>query len=464
MIDEKTARKVLNILLKNGADFSEIFIQKRAVNNLRLEDSKIENSTSGYELGCGLRLWAGESTFYAYVDSIKNDKLVNAAKVLSSVVNGSSSIKVLDLTGTSSSYDIKIKKLPSQINTGGKKNILKLVDRSSRDFNSAVIQVTSLLSDLEEEIFIANSYGAFSYEKVVKTFLAVNVVARRGNNARTGYKSLARTKGYEVFEEKDPVNLAEEASKIAVTMLDAVSAPTGELPLVIGPAFGGVIFHEACGHGLEADAILKDASVFKGKIGKKIASKLVTAVDDSTIKYRWGSYKFDGEGFPSHKTVLIKEGILQNYICDLKTSKKMGVEQTGNGRRQSFRNIPIPRMTNTYIDNGNEKPESILRSVSKGIYAKEFAGGQVDPATGDFVFGISEGYLIENGKISFPIKDAILIGNGPDILNKIEAVGNNLDYAPGFCGKNGQTVSNEVGQPTIKVSKITVGGTKSGNG
>jgi len=229
---------------------------------------------------------------------------------------------------------------------------------------------------------------------------------------------------------------------------------------VIGPAFGGVIFHEACGHGLEADAVLKNASVFKDKVGKKIASEIVTAIDDSTLKYRWGSYKFDGEGFPSNRTVLIKDGILQNYIYDLRTSKKLGAKQTGNGRRQSFRDVPFPRMSNTFIDSGDEDPDSIIRSVNKGIYAKEFAGGQVDPATGDFVFGISEGYLIENGKISFPIKDTTIIGNGPEALKRIEAVGNNLDFAPGFCGKNDQLVSNEVGQPTIKVEKITVGGIK----
>lgn len=461
MIEQKIVKKILNTLLGNGADFSEIFIQKRAFNNLRLEDGKIENSTSGNELGCGLRVWAGESTFYAYVDSLEEDKLLNAAKVLSSAVNGSSHLKILNLTETESSYSINVKKIPSTIQPDNKKNILELVNQNSRNFNSAIIQVTSVLSDIEEEIFIANSYGFFSSEEVAKTFLGVNAVAKRGKSIGTGYKSIGWTGGYELFEKENPPALAVKASSIAVTMLDAVDAPAGELPVVIGPAFGGVIFHEACGHGLEADAVLKNASVFKDKVGKKIASEMVTAVDDSTIKYRWGSYKFDGEGFPSCRTVLIKDGVLQSYINDLKTSRKMGKEQTGNGRRQSYRYIPYPRMSNTYIDNGNENPESIIKSVNKGIYAREFAGGQVDPITGDFVFGISEGYLIEGGKISFPIKDATLIGNGPDILRKIEAVGNNLDFAPGFCGKNGQSVSNEVGQPTIKVSKITVGGTKS---
>jgi len=460
LIENRLTKKILNILLGNGADFSEIFIQKRVFNNIRLEDSKIENSSSGYELGCGLRLWVGDSTFYAYVDSLEEGKLLNAAKVLSSAINGSNSLKVLDLTETKSSYGTDIKKFPDQIQPADKKNILELIDRSSRDFSPAIIQVTSTLSDAEEEIYIANSYGAFSFEKMVKTFLAVNVVAKKGKEIRTGYKSLARSSGYEAFDFKRPGDLAREASGIAVNMLDAVGAPAGELPVVIGPAFGGVIFHEACGHGLEADAVLKNASVFKDKVGKKIASDIVTAIDDSTLEYRWGSYKFDGEGFPSSRTVLIKDGILQNYIYDLRTSKKLGAKQTGNGRRQSFRNVPLARMSNTFIDGGDENPDSIIKSVNKGIYAREFAGGQVDPATGDFVFGISEGYLIENGKISFPIKDTTIIGNGPDVLKRIEAVGNNLDFAPGFCGKNDQLISNEVGQPTIKVDKITVGGIK----
>ena len=460
MIENRLTKKILNILLGNGADFSEIFIQKRAFNNLRLEDSKIENSSSGYELGCGLRLWVGDSTFYAYVDSLEESKLINAAKILSSAINGTSSLKVLDLTETKSSYAIDIKKPPGSIQSDARKDTLELADRSARDFNPAVIQVTSTLSDTAEESYIANSYGSFSSEKIVKIFLAVNVVARRGKDIRTGYKSLARSSGYEAFDFKNPVDLALEASRIAVNMLDAVGAPAGELPVVIGPAFGGVIFHEACGHGLEADAVLKNASIFKDKVGKKIASEIVTAIDDSTLEYRWGSYKFDGEGFPSSRTVLIKDGILQNYIYDLRTSKKLNAKQTGNGRRQSFRNVPFPRMSNTFIDSGDEDPDSIIKSVSRGIYAKEFAGGQVDPATGDFVFGISEGYLIENGKISFPIKDTTIIGNGPEVLKRIEAVGNNLDFAPGFCGKNDQLVSNEVGQPTIKVEKITVGGIK----
>ena len=460
MISKSIIKRILSSLLKSGGDFSEIYIQKKIINNIKLEDRKIESSSSGHELGCGLRLCSGDSTFYAYVDSLQEERLLDAAKILSLAVNKSCNRKILDLTSSESSYNINIKKHPEEVLPGFKKNILLEVDRASRNYSSNITQVTSYLSDLEEEVYIGNSNSEYSFEKVVKTILTVNVVAKKAKEVRTGYKSLAKTCGYEIFDLKSPREVAIEASRIATRMLDAVNAPVGPFPVVIGPAFGGVIFHEACGHGLEADAILKNASVFKGKLGKKIASSIVTAIDDSTLPYHWGSYKFDGEGYPSTKTVLIENGILRNYIYDFKTARKSKKKQTGNGRRQSYKHIPIPRMSNTYINNGKEDPRSIIKSVNKGIYAKEFAGGQVDPATGDFVFGISEGYLIENGDVSFPIKGATLIGNGPTVLNKVEAVGNDLDFAPGFCGKNGQSISNEVGQPTIMVSEITVGGTK----
>ncbi len=460
MIEKKTAKKILDILKKSGGDFSEIFAQKRVSNNLRLEDRKIENSNSGFEIGCGLRLISKDSTFYAYVDSLEKEPLLNAAKVLSAAVSEKSKGSVLDLNERKSNYKIKVSSHPFNVGQQYKKEILDEMDQSARQYNSSIIQVTATISDMEEEVFIANSEGFFSIDSIVKVFTAVNVVAKKGNEIRTGYESLAKTKGYEIFSDKKPGDIAIEASRMAVTMLDAVNAPAGSMAAVIGNAFGGVIFHEACGHGLEADSIIKDASVFKGKIGKKIASSVVTAVDDCTLPFHWGSYSFDSEGFPSGKNVLIEEGVLKGYLSDYKSSIKMGMKQTGNGRRQSYKDIPVPRMSNTYIDKGKNTKDEIIKSVTKGVFAKEFAGGQVDPATGDFVFGISEGYLIENGKICEPIKGATLIGNGPDILMKIEAVGQDLDFAPGFCGKAGQSVSNEVGQPTILIGSITVGGTQ----
>lgn len=459
MIDKKIAKKVLNELLASGGQFGELFIQKRLSNSLRLDDNKIENALSGFEIGCGLRLIYEDSTYYAYLDSIEESKLFESAKILRAAINSSIINKPINLNDSYSSYDVKVLKIPNEVDPEDKKNILIKVNEAARNKSKYIYQVTANLSDVQEETIIANTDGIFSKNHVVKVFLAVSVIAIKNKEIRTGYKSLAKTKGFEIFNEKKPEVVAAEATQIAINMLDAVNAPVGVLPVVIGPGFGGVIFHEACGHGLEADAIIKNASVFKDKIGFKIASDIVTALDDSTLPGHWGSFKFDDEGTPSNKNVLIEDGVLRSYMLDIKSSKKLKSPLTGNGRRQSFRDIPIPRMTNTFIANGSEEPENIINSVKKGIYAKEFSGGQVDPATGDFVFGISEGYLIENGKLSNPIKGATLIGNGPEILNKIEAIGNDLDFSPGFCGKNGQSITNEVGQPTIKISSITIGGT-----
>ena len=463
MIEKDIALKVLGTLNSGGASFSEIYIQKSISNSLKLEDSSIENSNSGYDMGCGLRVWIGDSTYYAYVDSIEEKKLIEAAKILGAAGKISATGKIFDLNRdlreASSVYKANILKNPSATAAIEKKDILMAVDRVCREYDKHIIQVTTSLSDIEEEVYTANSYGEESFHKVVKVFLSVNAIAKKDSDMRTGYKSLAKTSGYEAISISKACSIAKEASRIAITMLDAVDAPMGSLPVVIGPAFGGVIFHEACGHGLEADSVIKDASVFKGKEGKKIASDIVTAIDDSSMPNHWGSFKFDGEGYPSSPITLIKDGVLESFIYDLRTSKKLEKERTPNGRRQSFRHVPIPRMTNTYIARGTEKPEDLIKSVKKGIFAKEFAGGQVDPATGDFVFGISEGYLIESGKLGKPINGATLIGNGPDILKKIEAIADDLDFAPGFCGKQGQSIANEVGQPTIKVSEITVGGT-----
>lgn len=459
MIESRLAKKVISTLLGTGGDFAEIYLQKKVNNSIKLEDKKIESSTSGFDLGCGLRLWNDGSTFYGYIDSINAEKLLDAARILSRFTGSSSSDKSINIGKTKEGYNSVAKK-PGDIKLEEKRDVLSEVDSAARNYNSNIIQVTSNISDLEQEIFIANSLGHSSYEKSAKVILTVNVVAAKKGEIRTGYKSYARTYGYEIFDKKTPKQVAVEASKIAVKMLEAINAPAGEMPVVIGPAFGGVIFHEACGHGLEADAIIKDASVFKGKLGKKVASDLITAADDPRIEGHWGSYKFDDEACKSSETILIEDGYLRNYLFDLKSSKKLNSAQTGNGRRQSYRYIPYPRMSNTYIKKGKQDPEDIIKSVKKGIYAKEFAGGQVDPATGDFVFGVSEGYIIENGKIGNPIKGATLIGNGPNVLKKIEAVGNDLGFAPGFCGKNGQSIANEVGQPTIKVTKMTVGGTE----
>ena len=457
MLEKKVINKVIAALMESGGSFGETYIQKSRNNSARLEDGKIEDASSGFDFGCGLRLWHKDSTFYAYIDSVDEKELVNAARLLSSVVDVGSSKKVAALK------TCKKKDGGATLSFKGplhKKDILLQVDKACRDYDGHIIQVSANFSDQDQETLIANTNGAFSFFRTKKAILSVNAIAKKDDEIKTGYKSYARTGTHDLFKQKRPEQIALEAAETAVKMLDAREAPTGEMPVVIGPAFGGVIFHEACGHGLEADAVLKDASVFKGKAGKKIATELVTAIDDGSMPGHWGSFGFDDEGFSPERTVLIEKGYLAEYMHDLKSAGKLSARQTGNARRQSYRYLPYPRMSNTYIANGSQDPSDIIRSVKRGIYAKGFAGGAVDPATGDFVFGISEGYIIENGEIGYPIKGATLIGNGPGVLKKIEAVGNDLDFAPGFCGKNGQSLSNEVGQPTIKVSRMTIGGTE----
>ncbi len=440
----------------SGGSFGEIYIQKNSSNSARLEDGKVENATSGYDFGCGLRLWHGQSTFYAHIDSVDQQELIHAAKILRAAVNGDKK-KVIEVQACQK----KAARFSAEpIGAEKKKELLVVVDKACRDYHPHIVQVSATLSDQQQDIQIANSEGVFSCFNTQKVILAVHAIAKKAAEIRTGYQSYAKTAGYEIFDQKDPASIALSAARTAVNMLDARGAPTGQMPVVIAPAFGGVIFHEACGHGLEADAVTKDASVFKGKVGKKIGSDLVTVLDDGSMPGHWGSYGFDDEGFPPSKTMLIDKGYLCGYLSDLKSARQLNIKQSGNARRQSYRFIPYPRMSNTYIANGAQDPKDIIGSVDRGIYAKEFAGGAVDPATGDFVFGISEGYMIENGCMGPPIKGASLIGNGPDILQKIEAVGNDLDFAPGFCGKNGQSLANEVGQPTVKVSKMTIGGTE----
>jgi len=458
MIEKELIRKVLSAMLSGGGNFAEVYLQKSKNNTLKLEDSKIENAVSGFDLGCGLRVWKDNRTFYGYVNSIEPKLLLQSARELGRAAGLGKNPYSLQLS-PKQFEPLEILDNFSLPGNNRKKNILLEVDEACRKYSKNIVQVSSYIADGQQETYIANSQGVFSQFFLQKVILSVNAIARKGKEVRTGHKSFAKTLGYEMFDLKKPKEIAEESAAIAINMLEARNAPTGQMPVVIGPAFGGVIFHEACGHGLEADAIVKDASVFKDMIGKKIASELITAIDDPALKGHWGSYSFDDEGYPAEETVLIKDGYLESYMNDLRSSDKLGGEPTGNGRRQSYRYMPYPRMSNTYIANGKSSSTEILSSVKKGIYAKEFAGGQVDPATGDFVFGISEGYMLENGEITYPIKGATLIGNGPQILKEIEMVGNDLDFAPGFCGKNGQSLANEVGQPTIKVSSITVGGT-----
>jgi TldD protein len=350
--------------------------------------------------------------------------------------------------------------LPEDIEKRAKVALLTRADDAARSEGSAIKQVTARVADSRRRILVANSDGMLAEDDQVKTLFAVQCVAIGDTGMQTGYESLGRTIGWELFDRVDVEEHARKVARQALTKLGARPAPSGTMPVVIGPGSGGVLFHEACGHGLEADAIAKGASVFKGRRGEQVASPLVTLVDDGTMGEEWGCYAIDDEGTRARRNVLIQDGVLTDYMYDFLRSRKEGRELSGNGRRESYQHLPMVRMTNTYVLAGNDDPSNIVSSTERGVFVKALGGGQVNPATGDFVFGMTEAYLIENGEITDPLREGNLIGNGPQVLTLIDAVGNDFAMGPpGMCGKDGQGVPVGDGVPTLRVTALTVGGT-----
>jgi TldD protein len=349
--------------------------------------------------------------------------------------------------------------LPETVEKRRKVELLARADEAARATGSAVTSVTASYADARRRILVANSDGLLADDDRVRTRMSVQVVATGDTGMQTGHEAPGRTMGFELFDTFAPEDVGRRAAQRALTLLEAVPAPSGRLPVVLKRGAGGVLFHEACGHGLEADHILKDASVFKGQMGTQVASPLVTLVDDGGYAREWGTLAIDDEGHPAQRNLLIEDGILTDFMWDVVRARKEGRAPSGNGRRESYRHLPMPRMTNTFVLEGESDPDDIIRSVDFGIYAVQLGGGQVDPATGDFVFGITEAYLIEKGEVTRPIRAAQLIGNGPEVLRMVDAVGNDFETWTGMCGKQGQSVPVSSGQPTVLVREMTVGGT-----
>ncbi|MGH8978970.1 MAG: TldD/PmbA family protein, partial [Acidimicrobiia bacterium] len=349
--------------------------------------------------------------------------------------------------------------LPESVEKRRKVELLARADAAARQESGAITSVTASYADAHRRIQVANSDGLLAEDDQVRTRLMVQCVATADTGMQTGYEAPGRTLGFELFDQVDPEDVARTAAQRAVTLLDAVPAPSGKIPVVLRRGAGGVLFHEACGHGLEADHVAKDASVFTGRVGEQVASPLVTLVDDGAYGREWGTLSIDDEGKPAQRNVLVENGVLTDYMWDLLRARKEGRPSSGNGRRQSYRHLPMVRMTNTFLLEGDTEPDEIVRGVDFGIYCVQLGGGQVDPATGDFVFGVTEAYLIEKGEITRPIRAAQLIGNGPEVLQMVDVVGNDFATWAGMCGKNGQSVPVSSGQPTLLVREMTVGGT-----
>lgn len=457
-------QRVLGVALKTGGDFAEIFVEDKRSTGARLDDGKIEEMTSGRDRGAGIRVVVGETTGFAHTADLSEAGLRSAAEAAAAAArSGGGGTKTVDLSTQTAPVYSKVEVLPETVAKARKVELLAAADSAARSESGSVRQVTAGYGDSRRRILIANSDGLLTSDDQVRTRFMVMCVAAGDTGMQTGYKSTGFTIGFELFDQLDVEEFARDAARQATTKLRARPAPSGEIPVVINKGGGGVMFHEACGHGLEADLVKKDASVYNNRVGQQVASPLVTLVDDGTMGPYWGSFAVDDEGRPAQRNVLIQDGVLTDYMWDFLRARKEGRESSGNGRRMSYQHLPMVRMTNTFLMNGTEDPDAIVAQTPYGVYVKELGGGQVNTATGDFVFGMTEAYMIEDGQITDPIRDANLIGNGPEVLKNIDVIANDFEMgAPGTCGKDGQGVPVGDGNPTLRVAaKLTVGGTAS---
>ncbi|MBS4219683.1 TldD/PmbA family protein [Bacillus sp. FJAT-49711] len=460
MLSKSTIEDVISAALSTGGDFAEVFAEDRFSNTLVLQDGKIEKSNSGRDAGVGIRVFNGLQSVYAYTTDFSKEGLVKAAQQAAHAIKGD----VRHIPATLQQETIeplhKIIQMPQSIENARKVAVMKKAYDITKHYHPSIAQATVSLLDHEQNVLIANSEGKFVEDKRVRSRLAIQAIASDGTQMQPGFYGPGAYKGFEFFEGLDLEHYAGEAARIAVTMLHAEECPSGKFPVIIDNEFGGVIFHEACGHGLEATSVAKSNSIFANRIGERVAPEIVTYIDDGTLANEWGSLNIDDEGEKTRKNVLIENGILKGYLIDKFNGRRMGMEATGSSRRESYRYNPTSRMTNTFIAPGKSTPEEIIANTEHGLYAKYMGGGSVNTATGDYNFAIMEAYLVENGKIGAPVKGATLIGNGPKTLQLVDMVGNNLAHGAGMCGSVSGSLPVNVGQPMIRVSEITVGGTK----
>jgi TldD protein len=461
VLDESVIQRTLATALCTGGDFAEVFVEDKRSSAAMLDDGRVEELSSGRDRGAGIRVVVGETTGFAHTADLTDGGLRAAAEAAAAAArSGDGGVREVALTRQSGVRPNQVGVLPETVAKGTKVELLRRADEAARAEGGSIRQVRARYGDSRRRILVANSDGLLSEDDQVRTLFVVSTVAFGDTGMQTGYESLGRTVGFELFDRYQVEDIARTAARRAVTKLAARPAPSGTLPVVIGPGGGGVLFHEACGHGLEKDLVDKGASVFKGRLGQQVASPLVTLVDDGTMAEEWGHYAIDDEGAPAQRNVLIQDGVLTDYMWDHLRSRKDGRPRSGNGRRQSYQHLPMVRMTNTYLVGGDGDPAGIVSSTDHGVYVAALGGGQVNTATGDFVFGMTEAYLIENGEITEPIREGNLIGNGPKVLVDIDAVGNDFAMGhPGTCGKDGQGVPVGDGVPTLRVKALTVGGT-----
>ena len=461
MIDQDVLERVLAAAVRTGAEFAEVYAEDKRSSSIGLDDGKVEQVTSGRDRGAGIRVVKGDTTGFAHTADLTERGLLAAAEAAAAAASqGDGGTRTIALTRAGARTVSPVERYPDDVRKADKVAVLQRIDGTARSVPGNIVQVSAGYADSRKHILVANTDGVFVTDEQVRTLLRMTVVADGDAGMQTGSQSAGHTMGFELIDKVDVEALARDAARIALTKLNARPAPSGALPVVIKQGSGGVLFHEACGHGLEADLVAKGGSVYRGKKGELVASPLVTLVDDGTMTGEWGAIGFDDEGHPSQYNVLIENGVLTDYMWDYLRARKEGRRQSGNGRRQSYQHLPMVRMTNTYGLNGTEDPDDIVRATDYGVYVAKLGGGSVNTASGDFVFGMTEAYLIEKGEITEPLREGNLIGNGPQVLRDIDLLGNDFAMGnPGTCGKDGQGVPVGDGQPTLRVKSLTIGGT-----
>lgn len=455
--DSSFLHSVLEEALRNGGEYADLFFEDTKINNISYLDKKVDDMSLGNNYGVGLRVIVDKKTIYLYSNDTSNDSLINLARSVSSIVKNKKHI-VKDFIKSAEKDNHPVHINPFDVNFDEKIDTLAYLDKTARKVSEKIKQVSARYMEKERNILVCTSNGILKEDSQTYIRLVMMSMASDGTNTQTSSRTKGALDGFQVIRDINLENMAIETANSAIKMLDSKYPKSGKYPVVIDNAFGGVIFHEACGHALEATSVADNASVFCNKLGEKIASDVVTAIDDGTIKNAWGSYNIDDEGNDAQRTVLIENGILKSYLVDNLGSIKMNQKVTGSARRESYKYAPTSRMRNTFIDKGSSTFEELISGIEYGLYAKKMGGGSVDPATTDYNFAVSEGYLIENGKITKPVRGATLIGRGDETLMNIEAVSSNLELADGICGSISGSVPTTVGQPAIRVKELTVGG------
>lgn len=459
MISREVCQRVLQKAVSTGADYAEIFAENTVNHNISMIASKVDGIKDTVIAGAAIRVYKGLRSVMASTVDMSEDGLIRCAESAAEALGqGQAQIDiVLKERIFGDIHPVKI--VPSSCDNAEKVAILKEGYFAAKEYDESVVQVSGNLLDVDHKILIANTEGVYAQDRQIRTRMSISAVADKGSGTQTGFFGPGRRMGLETFTELiDPKSVGIRAAKQAVTMAGAGYCPAGVMPVAIDNGFGGVIFHEACGHGLEASSVAYGQSVFAGKLGQQIANEKVTAIDDGTIAGAWGSINIDDEGTPAQRNVLIENGILKSYMIDKMGGRRMGMASTGNARRQSYKYTPTSRMTNTYIAAGEDKNEDIIGSIEYGLYAAAMGGGSVNPVTGEFNFSVNEGYIIRNGKICEPVRGAALVGKGSEVIQNIDMVGSDMEMGQGMCGSSSGSVPTNVGQPLIRVSTITVGG------